>query len=159
MILMRANNPFRGPLEGVTSENRDLSEPWNGKERSKCHLGSKKSWFSRHTPYNGSQNGRAKKVSIFRAHPFQWFSQWMRGGNRYDGTAPTLLPRYKVYSLLGETHLLAGKGAGDPIPTKGQKLWGYVYYSPSTNKTMGWEEGELSKQPFVRNNLEINSEK
>ncbi len=48
-ILVRAN-PFRGPMEGVSSENRDIFGPWNGNERSERHMGAKK--------------------SIIRAHPF-----------------------------------------------------------------------------------------
>ena len=44
MILMWAHL-FRGPLEGVGPENRDFFGPWNGHERSDCHLGPKKSRF------------------------------------------------------------------------------------------------------------------
>ncbi len=40
MILMQ-KNPLRGPLEGVGPENRDFFGPWNGNERSECHLGPK----------------------------------------------------------------------------------------------------------------------
>ncbi len=41
MILMRENQ-FRGPLKGLGPENRDFFGPWNGNNRSECHLGSKK---------------------------------------------------------------------------------------------------------------------
>ncbi len=42
MILRRATS-LRGALEGMGSENRDFFGPWNGNERSECHLGPKKS--------------------------------------------------------------------------------------------------------------------
>ncbi len=49
-------------------------------------------------------------------------------------------PQASVSPLLfgskGETHSLAGKGMGDPIPTKGQTLW-YSMYNPSTGGCMG----------------------
>ncbi len=41
MILI-GENPIRGPLERVGPENQDVFGPWNGQERSECHLGPKK---------------------------------------------------------------------------------------------------------------------
>ncbi len=54
MILMRAN-PWQGSLEEVTPENRDFFGPWNGNERSECHLAQKVSifWISRLFMPNG----------------------------------------------------------------------------------------------------------
>ncbi len=45
-IILIRENLFRGPLEGLGPENWDFFGPWNGHERSECHLGTKKSWQS-----------------------------------------------------------------------------------------------------------------
>ncbi len=43
----------------------------------------------------------------------------------------------------GETHTLAGKGVGDPIPTKGQKLW---YSLNTTIPLRSRGRGEMDKR-------------
>jgi hypothetical protein len=52
-----------------------------------------------------------------------------------------------------------GRGVGDPILTKGQKLW-YSMFTIITLRAKQWGERErgLSKQPFVQYNLEINTD-
>jgi hypothetical protein len=55
MISMRAN-PLQWPSERVDPENQHFIGPWNGNERSKCHLGPKKSRFSGPTMSNGLSN-------------------------------------------------------------------------------------------------------
>ncbi len=59
--------------------------------------------------------------------------------------SPLPHPQASVSPLLfgskGETHSLAGKGMGDPIPTKGQTLW-YSMYNPSTGGCMGQKREE-----------------
>jgi len=119
MILMQAN-PFRGPLELVGTENRDFPGPWNGNERSKCHLSPNKLRFQGPPlqSFNGPSNGfapikiikskcRTKKQvhwlfyvhefccsCVMRANPFQWPSKWQGLKKyRFSGHTPSNGPR------------------------------------------------------------------
>jgi hypothetical protein len=68
MILM-PENTFRGPLEGVSPENREFFGHSKGNERSECHLGPKMSRFSGPTPSNGPSNGFSRiKIIKFKHH-------------------------------------------------------------------------------------------
>ncbi len=55
-----AVNPVQEPLEGVGPENQGFFGPCNGKKRSECHLGAKKSGFSGPTHSNAPCNGSAR---------------------------------------------------------------------------------------------------
>jgi hypothetical protein len=57
--------------------------------------GPKKAVIFRAIPSNGPRNGRAQKVSIFRAHPFQWPLEWMGGGPGGEGAVRSVFTSYR----------------------------------------------------------------